>query len=228
MRNFRRKSAALLFCVLSSSLVASPSEAATAPPVPTNLAVEIALQRFGAPTGTADGVLDQKARRGLCVWRELTKHKPTRALPTDYERQLIVAAPKPTIPYYMVTGLNINRACQSLTWVAFNPVTRMRFVKATFPVSTGQPSFPTASGHFKIYFTVNRWQESTLYPGAMMYRPMYFHGGMAVHGSATDALVMTYPASHGCVRALHRDIDRMWTEGVGRGTPVYVYGTYVF
>jgi len=209
-------------------MVVSPIQAAVTLPKPTNLAVEIALQRFGAPTGKADGLFDQKARRGLCVWRELTKHKATRALPTDYERELIVAQPKPAIPYYMVTGLNIDQTCQSLTWIAFDPSTRTRFVKAVFPVSTGQPSVPTASGKFKIYFTVNRWQESTLYPGAMMYRPMYFHGGMAVHGSATDSLVMTYPASHGCVRALHRDIDRMWTEGVRRGTLVYVYGTYVF
>jgi lipoprotein-anchoring transpeptidase ErfK/SrfK len=227
VRNFRRVAvAALLVAMLP---VLSPSvQAATTAPVPTNVAVKKALQQFGAPIGKADGVFDQKTRRGLCVWRELTQHRQTRGLPTDNERLMIISQPKQVIPSYMVAGLNINRTCQAMTWVVVNSTTHARQIKAVVPVSTGQKSFPTASGLFKIYFTVNRWQESTLYPGAMMYRPMYFHGGMAIHGSATDALVMTYPASHGCVRALHADMDRLWAAGVGRGTPVIVYGTYVY
>lgn len=228
VRNFRQVLIAAFVLVAISPLTSSTAQAATAAPVPTNAAVEKALQQFGAPSGKADGVFDQKTRRGLCVWRELTQHKQTRALPTDNERFLIVSQPKQVIPSYMVAGLNINRTCQAMTWVVVDPTTQVRQIKAVVPVSTGEKSFPTASGLFKIYFTVNRWQESTLYPGAMMYRPIYFHGGMAVHGSATDALVKTYPASHGCVRALHADMDRLWAAGVGRGTPVLVYGTYVY
>jgi len=128
----------------------------------------------------------------------------------------------------MRVGLNINRTCQALTWIAKSPTTKLPLIYAVFPVSTGKPSFPTATGLHSIYATVNRWQESTLYPGAMMYRPMYFHGGMAIHGSAADYLVRTYPDSHGCVRALHKDVDKMWATGVGRGTTVLVYGTYIF
>ena len=55
---------------------------------------------------------------------------------------------------------------------------------------------------------------------------MQFSGGQAMHGSATDALVRTYPASHGCVRMLHRDIDALQAGGVGNGTLVRVIGTW--
>jgi lipoprotein-anchoring transpeptidase ErfK/SrfK len=47
-----------------------------------------------------------------------------------------------------------------------------------------------------------------------------------VHGSATDALVLPYPASHGCVRMLHSAIDELWANGVGIGTKVLVYGNW--
>ena len=225
MRTFRQLAiaAAILTCV--SAVVAPSSQAVTAP---TNKAVEAALVRLKLPSGPADGVFDAQTQRGLCEWRELTGHRQSRALPSATERVDIINTTKKIIPKYMVVGLNINRTCQAMTWIAVSPTTKLPLIYAVYPVSTGRPSFPTATGLHTIYSTVNRWQESTLYPGAMMYRPMYFHGGMAIHGSAADYLVRTYPDSHGCVRALHKDIDKMWASGVGRGTKVLVYGTYVF
>ncbi len=59
-----------------------------------------------------------------------------------------------------------------------------------------------------------------------MYRPKYFNGGIALHGSITDSYVLPYPASHGCVRMLHADVDTLWRSGVDVGTPVYVYGLW--
>ena len=41
-------------------------------------------------------------------------------------------------------------------------------------------------------------------PLGTLYRPMYFHGGYAVHGSRS---VPAYPASHGCVRVSYEDED---------------------
>ena len=46
-----------------------------------------------------------------------------------------------------------------------------------------------------------------------MYRSLYFSGGQAIHGSHSDTYVVTYPASHGCVRMLHRDVDWLWRKG---------------
>jgi lipoprotein-anchoring transpeptidase ErfK/SrfK len=55
---------------------------------------------------------------------------------------------------------------------------------------------------------------------------MQFSGGQALHGSATDRLVTTSPASHGCVRMLHRDIDALQSGGVDNGTLVRVFGAW--
>lgn len=52
----------------------------------------------------------------------------------------------------------------------------------------------THAGDFRVYKKVRGWQRGRL--GAM-YKPMYFDGGIALHGSTRVPL---RPASHGCVR----------------------------
>lgn len=57
-------------------------------------------------------------------------------------------------------------------------------------------------------------------PLGTLYRPMYFYGGYAVHGSRS---VPAYPASHGCVRVSYEDEDWLFPV-IQRGTPVTIYG----
>ena len=55
-----------------------------------------------------------------------------------------------------------------------------------------------------------------------IYRPKYFVGGVAIHGSMS---VPAYPASHGCVRLTVRAMDFIWDNDIlPRGTQVLVYG----
>ena len=55
-----------------------------------------------------------------------------------------------------------------------------------------------------------------------IYRPKYFVGGVAIHGSMS---VPAYPASHGCVRVTVKAMDFIWdNEILPRGTQVLVYG----
>ena len=55
-----------------------------------------------------------------------------------------------------------------------------------------------------------------------IYRPKYFVGGVAIHGSMS---VPAYPASHGCVRVTVKAMDFIWeNEILPRGTEVLVYG----
>ena len=55
-----------------------------------------------------------------------------------------------------------------------------------------------------------------------IYRPKYFIGGVAIHGSTS---VPAYPASHGCVRVSVSAMDMIWDEGLlPRGTTVVVHG----
>ena len=55
-----------------------------------------------------------------------------------------------------------------------------------------------------------------------IYRPKYFVGGVAIHGSMS---VPAYPASHGCVRVTTKAMDFIWNNDIlPRGTQVLVYG----
>ena len=54
-----------------------------------------------------------------------------------------------------------------------------------------------------------------------IYRPKYFIGGVAIHGSTS---VPAYPASHGCVRVSVAAMDMIWDkELLPRGTTVVVH-----
>lgn len=55
-----------------------------------------------------------------------------------------------------------------------------------------------------------------------IYRPKYFIGGIAVHGSNS---IPNYPASHGCVRVSVPAMDFIWeTDAIPLGTNVWVHG----
>ncbi|MDJ0767617.1 MAG: L,D-transpeptidase family protein [Ilumatobacter sp.] len=62
------------------------------------------------------------------------------------------------------------------------------------------------------------WWEGDL---GEIYRPKYFTGGIAVHGSNN---VPDYPASHGCVRVSVPAMDWIWEAGLmPLDTPVWVH-----
>ena len=73
-------------------------------------------------------------------------------------------------------------------------------------------------------FEVEREREEGWWEGDLgeIYRPKYFDGGIALHGSYN---IPDYPASHGCVRLSIPAMDWIWeNEIIPRGTPVWVHG----
>jgi len=64
----------------------------------------------------------------------------------------------------------------------------------SFRVSSGKPGWRTPTGTYRIQRKIGGWRRSRL---GLMWRPAYFRGGYAIHGSRS---VPNYPASHGCVR----------------------------
>lgn len=73
-------------------------------------------------------------------------------------------------------------------------------------------------------FRVNRERAEGWWEGDLgeIYRPKYFDGGIALHGSYN---IPDHPASHGCVRLSIPLMDWIWdTDAVPMGTPVWVYG----
>ena len=189
---------------------------------PTSGQVESALSRLGLPTGWVNGTYDQSTRRAVCAWRTVMGRTAHRGLPTAKEARAIVATSRlPRAQAYMVPGVNISITCQAVFWVS--PQDTYRRI---MPGSSGMQGYRTRLGTWRVFITRTTWRYSTIYPEARMYKPMQFSGGQAIHGSATDALVKTYPASHGCVRMLHRDIDALQAGGVRNGTLVKVFGTW--
>jgi hypothetical protein len=191
------------------------------------LAVEKHLNSLGLPVGKVNGTYDAETHKGWCAWRELTgRHASTKAL-NGKDVTAILATTKDdfVLTDNHITGININKTCQVMIWVT-DPKDSPRHVRGVFKVSSGGSGHTTPSGNYHINRQINGWHESTMYAGAMMYRPKYFSGGIAMHGSYTDSLVLPYPASHGCVRMLHKDIDKLWAAQVNPGTAVHVYGDW--
>jgi peptidoglycan hydrolase-like protein with peptidoglycan-binding domain len=70
---------------------------------------------------------------------------------------------------------------------------------------------------------VNRERPEGWWEGDLgeIYRPKYFVGGIAVHGSNS---IPNYPASHGCVRVSVPAMDWIWDSGLmPLQTPVWVH-----
>ncbi len=70
---------------------------------------------------------------------------------------------------------------------------------------------------------VNRERPEGWWEGDLgeIYRPKYFVGGVAVHGSNS---IPNYPASHGCVRVSVPAMDWIWDSGIMPiRTPVWVH-----
>ena len=84
------------------------------------------------------------------------------------------------------------------------------------PESRVEEFASTPTGTYEVYRVVDGDDKGAL---GVLYRPQYFVGGYAIHGSPS---VPEYPASHGCLRVSNPDMDWLW-ERMGYGSPVAVY-----
>ena len=75
----------------------------------------------------------------------------------------------------------------------------------------------TPGGSYRIRGRIIGWRESKL---GLLYNPLYFNGGIAIHGAPS---VPATPASHGCVRIPMISAEWFPSE-VTDGTAVYVFG----
>jgi len=75
----------------------------------------------------------------------------------------------------------------------------------------------TPGGSFRIERRIRGPHKSPL---GLLYDPLFFVGGYAIHGSPS---VPAYPASHGCIR-IPMHVSGWFYDNVANGTPVYVFG----
>jgi hypothetical protein len=107
-------------------------------------------------------------------------------------------------------------------------VVRDGVVRYTFNTSTGNGKpyssggrraiARTPEGRFRIYNAINGQRVSEL---GQLWRPRYFTGGYAIHGSPS---IPPFPASHGCARLSNAAINFVWAANLMPiGMPVWVY-----
>lgn len=141
-----------------------------------------------------------------------------------------------------VHGLTRDGICGPQTWGAIDRLSRPRGRTTTgtvmevdlgkqvvifvvsgstrwvFNTSTGKSGWRTPAGRFRIFREVNRMDYGPL--GAL-WRPKYFNGGIAIHGSTS---IPGYPASHGCARVSNSAMNYIWSSGLAPiGRRVWVY-----
>lgn len=87
-----------------------------------------------------------------------------------------------------------------------------------FNTSTGTAGWRTPPGRFEITRAIDGLRRAPL---GDLYRPRYFNGGIALHGSPS---IPGHPASHGCTRLHNAAVDFIWANDLAPlGTPVWLY-----
>ena len=216
------------------SPTASPTPTATATPSPTPppvldrtvrygehgpavLALQQLLTARGFWLGEPDG------RFGLLTQQALWAHQALSGRPLTTSATPAAMRHAPTLHPASTQGrvLEIDLARQVLLIVQDGHVEQVLHVSTgsgRYYVSEGATRLAvTSRGHFAITWRYDGYRVSAL---GVLYRPAYFHGGIAIHGYSS---VPPFPASHGCVRVSKPAMDWLWATGlVEHDTPVWV------
>ena len=189
---------------------------------PAVLEIQQRLSGLGFWLGEIDGHYGQLTRQAVMAFQKaegLTRDGV--AGPRTRQHLPVASRPQPRIPEGDRIEVDLER--QLLL------VVRGGQVQWAFNTSTGngeaydRPSGGTGiartpRGRFEIERQINGIREAEL---GVLYRPKYFRGGIAVHGSGS---IPAQPASHGCVRLSNAAMDLLWSSGVAPiGTEVTVY-----
>lgn len=193
----------------------------TNPSGPEVMALERRLSDLGYLVGDVDGVWDSATKHGVTAFQKVENLSRTGAADAATTTRLQTAV-RPTPAFATPPDhfeVDIPRQ------VVF--MVRGGQVLAISPTATGNNKLFTSQGYtrravtpngrFQIYFKRQGWRTAPL---GRLYRPAYFNGGIALHGSTS---IPTSPASHGCVRLPMQFADYI-LDNAPVGMVVYVHG----
>lgn len=185
-----------------------------APVAPGELSVVALQQRLlalGFWLARADGVFDNTTAHAVVAFQK-ANGLARDGVVGPLTRAALATAVRPTARSTHGHVVEIDLTRQLLLVVADGRV------DAVFDTSTGRITGRTPTGEWRVEREIDGFHRSRL---GLLYRPKYFHGGVAVHGFTS---VPPYPASHGCVRVTYAAIDELWaSDAMPVGTPVWVY-----
>ncbi len=160
--------------------------------------IERRLAALSYRPGAVDGVYDSATADAVMAFQKVERLERTGKASDAVQRRL--ASASTPLPRRWSSGLRveIDLSRQVLLLIRDNEV------QWTIPVATGAQGTRTPTGSFSIQRKLPYWRESHL---GMLYKPAYFYGGYAIHGSHS---VPPYPASHGCVRVAVSTMDGLY------------------
>ena len=217
----------------TTTTTAPPTTTTTAPPAPEDdgklelgeggpavAALQQRLVDLGYWMGEPDGTYGQLTRQAVMAFQKVEGlSRDGVAGPVTQERLTSAGRPSPRGG----GGIEIDLERQVIFVVSGGRVTW------TLNTSTGNGEAYTSStggeaqavtppGEFRVEREIDGLREAPL---GTLYRPKYFNGGIAVHGSGS---IPAFPASHGCARVTNAAMDLLWSSGaMPIGTPVSVY-----
>jgi peptidoglycan hydrolase-like protein with peptidoglycan-binding domain len=160
--------------------------------------------------GAVDGVFGDETLHAVYAFQKVQRIDVDGVVgPTTWAK---LAAPKVPVPRHKrkAAAVEVNLTIRVLYLTKNGKVTRI------VDASPGKRSTPTVTGNYRFSRRINGWRDAPL---GLLWRPYYFKGGYAVHGSRS---VPTYAASHGCVRVTMAAMNRLWSK-LTIGERIYVY-----
>jgi lipoprotein-anchoring transpeptidase ErfK/SrfK len=167
------------------------------------------LRGLGYASPSPRTVFDSDAQQAVYAFQKAQRLERTGVADAAFWRRL--ARPAAIVPRYKSPAdhIEIDKQRQILI------VVRDGRASLISPVSTGG-GYWTPEGRFSIIRKVPGYDPSPL---GVLYKPMYFYGGYAIHGNPS---VPPYPASHGCVRVPNFVAERIYdSEPYGEVVIVY-------
>lgn len=189
---------------------------------PDVLALEQRLDDLRYDVGKVDGKFDLAPPQAVVAFQTVPGMARTGRAPDDVVDVMSrVGTPGPLLPTAEPFRVEVDLKRQVLFLVQDGAIHRI------LTVSTGNGKrycvegecayAVTPGGSFKITRRISGWRTSRL---GKLYNPLYFNGGIAIHGAPS---VPASPASHGCVR-ITMAAAQWFPRVVPNGTPVYVVG----
>lgn len=201
--------------------VAGPAVAAESDPDPLVARYQHALARAGFYRGGVDGLDGPQTRAAVLAFEKAA------GLPTDGRWEI------PNLAYLRNYESAITARPDEPDRLEIDLTNQVGYLilagelVGTFGVSSGNGEVyrhphgftgvaNTPRGDFQLYRHFEGTREAPL---GQLYRPWYFRGGFAIHGSGS---VPSYPASHGCIRVNNWEAD--WLAGhLFIGMPIHIW-----
>ena len=188
---------------------------------PAVLALEQRLDTLRYDVGTVDGVFDRITGHAVMAFQKVNGMDRTGRATDDVVAAVTAAkgVPPALVPAGGPTRVEVDVPRQFLMLYEGGQLAKI------LPVSTGSNQrfcsegycrrAVTPGGSFAVGRRARGWETGPL---GSLYNPLYFNGGIAIHGAQS---VPASPASHGCVR-IPMNAAEWFPSRVPSGTPVYV------